>query len=76
MSSRSVQIRISKGTTLGKGENGDVYQGEWKGNAVAVKRIKSDQVDPKYKNYVDILKNIDHENITKLFFVEYTKKHK
>ena len=60
---------------LGKGAFGIVYEGMWNGNQVAIKRI--DKIEfllpspesAEQRGEEDIMKNLNHSNVLKLFHV-------
>ena len=59
---------IKRVRDLGRGASGEVYEAEWKGQRVAVKRCRSTDAMEKDRFFkeVEILKHYDHPNIVKL----------
>ncbi|XP_046438267.1 calcium-dependent protein kinase 2-like [Daphnia pulex] len=55
---------------LRKGKYGIVYEGVWRGNQVAIKRIPLDHATISNEREVNALKKFDHENVIKLFHDE------
>jgi serine/threonine protein kinase len=54
---------------LGEGGCAAVYEGEWHGKPVAVKRIPTNKVASNEREE-DALKMLNHQNVIKLFHVE------
>ena len=58
---------------LGKGNFGVVFEGDWNGQRVAVKRINLMDLETRRngeESPEEVLKNLDHLNVIKLFHVD------
>lgn len=62
------RIKFDKNKNLGRGTFGIVYEGEYKKEVVAVKRILLDNIVDEREEHA--LKRLSHANVLKLFHVE------
>jgi predicted Ser/Thr protein kinase len=63
-----LSIKIKKNAILGKGPYGTVFEGEWNGKKVAVKRIEKTKCENNKED--EALQKLDHPNVVKLYHVE------
>ncbi|KZS01475.1 Uncharacterized protein APZ42_001857, partial [Daphnia magna] len=61
------KITFNRDATLGEGNYGSVFRGEFEGRQVAVKRILLNKIN---KNEEECLQKLKHSNIIKLFHIE------
>lgn len=61
-----MEISFDRSEVLGKGGYGTVYKGSWNGQPVAVKRVVLTNDEQEEKS----LRELDHENVIKLFHAE------
>ena len=61
-----MEIKFERGAKLGEGGYGDVYLGTFKNGKVAVKRVQLSKCGDKE----EIFKELNHENVVKLFHFE------
>ncbi len=64
------KIKLDKKKILGRGGYSQVFEGEWKNNQVAVKRIHLSKVVGHKQEEEITLKKLSHPNIIKLLHVE------
>jgi serine/threonine protein kinase len=62
-------MEFDRNKILGEGGCAAVYEGEWHGKPVAVKRINKNEVTSNEREE-DALKTLNHQNVIKLFHVE------
>ena len=60
-----MEIQFDRKVRLGQGGYGAVFPGTFQGNKVAVKRVQL--IDATNENEENIMKQLDHPNIVKLF---------
>jgi predicted Ser/Thr protein kinase len=66
-----LEIKVNLGVKLGKGGYGVVFEGEWKNDKVAVKRIeKLPSAKGDEQEEEKALKKLEHPNVIKLLHVE------
>lgn len=63
-----LQVQVDRNRCLGNGAYSKVFQGQWDGIDVAVKRIQL--FDVMTDREETTMKNVDHPNVLKLFAVE------
>ena len=61
-----MEIKFERDAKLGEGGYGEVFLGTFKNEKVAVKRVQLSKCDDKEKTF----KELDHENVVKLFHFE------
>ena len=58
---------LNIGEKIGQGGFGVVYKGEWKGKAVAVKKVHSDEMDERemasFRTEVELMRELSHGNV-------------
>lgn len=64
------KIKVDVNKILGRGGYGKVFQGQWKSEQVAVKRIDLSKVVDQKQVEEQILAKLDHPNVIKLLHVE------
>jgi predicted Ser/Thr protein kinase len=64
----SLSIKLEKSVILEKGTYGTVFEGEWNGKKVAVKRIEKTECENNKEE--EALQKLDHPNVVKLYHVE------
>ncbi|XP_062868864.1 megakaryocyte-associated tyrosine-protein kinase [Trichomycterus rosablanca] len=61
--------KLTLGESIGQGEFGDVFQGEYMGRKVAVKNIKSDVTAQAFLDETSVMTKLQHKNLVQLLGV-------
>jgi serine/threonine-protein kinase/endoribonuclease IRE1 len=69
------QIKVDFNKILGSGGYGEVFQGEWNNNQVAVKQIPLSKVKSNQREE-EALQMLNHSNVVKLFHAESDSKNR